>query len=195
MSKKPSQSRHRIPAFVLDNAMQCDPIDDRYQAEIDASMAKLERQFAKAQKAHEAALAKQERLRERTEALAAKKAEQELVAAHRADEESKLTDRIALIKQAAQSARVKSARADQERRHAEAIAQRNAQTAQRKAAIVAARDHERQLVAVRAQLRNAEADTAERYREFKEIERLMMPGNYAGQAHRATGVSHWAGAR
>lgn len=192
MSKNPKQSRHRIPTFVLETN-RADEIDDRYQAEIDSSMAKLQRRYAKAQKAHEAALAKQERLQLRAEQLAEKKAAQERIAEHRADEESKLTERLAVIKEAAKASRISAAQAEQERRHAEAVAQRNAWTEQRKAALRSAREHEKQLVATRSALRYAKADTAERYREFKEIERLMMPGNYAGRVHRGSGVNHWAG--
>jgi membrane protein involved in colicin uptake len=194
MSKKPKQSRHRVPSSVLDAALKADEIDDRYQVEIDSSIAKLQRQYVKAQKAHAAAVARQERIRLQAEALAEKKAAQERIASHRADEEAKLTDRMAVIKEAAKNSRIAAIRAGQERQYAEFIARRNAQTEQRKAALKAARDHERQLIAARNALRTAEATTAERHRELKEIELLMMPGNYAGRSHRDTSARHWAGA-
>jgi hypothetical protein len=53
MAKKPHKSRHRIPTCALEP--RSDPIDERYQAEIDASMAHLERRYRRGQKALEAA--------------------------------------------------------------------------------------------------------------------------------------------
>lgn len=51
MSKKPRRSRHRVP--VLE--MVSDPIDERYQREVDYSTSRLERAYRKAQAALEAA--------------------------------------------------------------------------------------------------------------------------------------------
>jgi hypothetical protein len=63
VSKKPKQSRHRVPTFVLENALQGESISERYQGEVDASVAKLERRYAKAQKALEAAERRAEKVR------------------------------------------------------------------------------------------------------------------------------------
>lgn len=193
MSKKPKQSRHRIPGFVLEQAMAPEPVDDRYQAEVDASMARLQRQFEKAQKAHAAALVKQERLQAQTNALAEKKAAQEQIAARRASEELRLTEYMRRIKEAAKTSRVEQARAQHELNYQEFLERRNQQTAQRQAALKAAREHERELVIARNSLRAATENLAERHRELKEIERLMMPGNYAGRVHRSSPAQHWAG--
>src|SRR6516225_5204812 len=62
MSKKPKQSRHRIPACAL--GLKSDPIDERYQMEVDMSTHRLERAYAKAQKALAAAEARAERARQ-----------------------------------------------------------------------------------------------------------------------------------
>lgn len=51
MSKKPRRSRHRVPVFD----MVSDPIDERYQREVDYSTSRLERAWRKAQAALEAA--------------------------------------------------------------------------------------------------------------------------------------------
>lgn len=51
MSKKPKCSRHRVPTLT----MVSDPVTPEYQAEVDRSMARLERRHVKAQKALEAA--------------------------------------------------------------------------------------------------------------------------------------------
>jgi len=59
MSKNHSRSRHRIPDCALE--LKPDPIDERYQAEIDASIAKLEQRYRRAQKALEAAARRAER--------------------------------------------------------------------------------------------------------------------------------------
>lgn len=57
MSKKPQKSRHRVPV----REMVSDPIDDRYQREVDYSTARLERAWRKAQAALEASRRKAER--------------------------------------------------------------------------------------------------------------------------------------
>src|SRR6516225_3893379 len=62
MSKKPKQSRHRIPACAL--GLKSVPIDERYQMEVDMSTHRLERAYAKAQKALAAAEARAERARQ-----------------------------------------------------------------------------------------------------------------------------------
>jgi chromosome segregation ATPase len=59
MSKKPARSRHRIPTLAV---RPSDPVDDRYQAEIDASVGRLTRRYEAAQKRLQAAEAKAERL-------------------------------------------------------------------------------------------------------------------------------------
>lgn len=68
MSKKPKRSRHRIPDCALE--LRADPIDERYQWEIDQSVAHLERRYQKAQKALEAAERRVENVRLAIEAAA-----------------------------------------------------------------------------------------------------------------------------
>jgi hypothetical protein len=111
VSKKPKRTRHRIPACAYQPAP--DLIDDRYQAQIDASVARLERAYRKAQKALSAA---EERLS-------------------------------------------------------------RAETKPAPPALI-------------VNLRT-EVDTRER--ELREIELLMMPGNYAGRQHRAFTARHTHG--
>lgn len=53
MSKKPKHSRHRIPPQAF--AMRSDPIDDRYQVEVDYSTSRLQRRYDRACKARDAA--------------------------------------------------------------------------------------------------------------------------------------------
>lgn len=60
MSKKPTRSRHRVPTIT---EIRSDPIDDRYQREVDHSVAKLEQRYRRAQKALDAAERRAERAR------------------------------------------------------------------------------------------------------------------------------------
>jgi hypothetical protein len=69
MSKKPKRSRHRIPACALQP--KSDPVDERYQAEIDASITKLEARYRKAEKALAAAERRAEAARAELAAAAA----------------------------------------------------------------------------------------------------------------------------
>lgn len=59
MSKKPKTSRHRVPTEYVRPA---DPIDDRYQAEIDRSVSRLTKKYEAARKRLEAAEARAEKL-------------------------------------------------------------------------------------------------------------------------------------
>lgn len=186
MSKKPKQSRHRVPTLTVTS----DEITPEYQAEVDASMDRLARRYAKAQKALEEAEAKAERARVQAEALAEKQVEAERVAQHRAEEEARLSEYIERIKLAAKDARVSEAREDLERKRREATERRNAATAQRKAELKAARVRREQIAHSRSTFSRLENEVAERRRELREIERLMMPGNYAGRNHRGTGQPH-----
>jgi hypothetical protein len=61
MSKKPNRSRHRIPLCAY--AVRSDSVEDRYQAEVDSSTARLERRYRKAAKALEAAEHRADRAR------------------------------------------------------------------------------------------------------------------------------------
>lgn len=191
MSKKPKQSRHRVPTI----AMTSDEITDDYQAEVDASMERLRRRYDKAQKALLAAEAKAERARIHAEELAAKQAESERIAKHREAEECRLSDRIAQIKQAAQKSRVAAAKAQLEQQRLAAVVERNRQTELRKAEQKAIRDRNTQIALHRNRFRSLESDVHERRREVREIELLMMPGNYAGRSHRGGGPMHNAGRR
>jgi len=180
MSKKPKQSRHRVPAL----SMSSESVDQKYQAEVDASIAHLEKRYAKAHKALEAAEAKAERARLQAERLAEQQAAAERAAQKRLEEEARLGEYIALIKQAAKDARVEEARSELERKHREALARRNAQTVQRKADLKAIRDRREEIAKSRNNYRQLESMAAEHRREVREIELLMMPGNYAGRSHR-----------
>lgn len=182
MSKKPKKSRHRIPTL----SMTSDPVDADYQAEVDASMERLRKRYERAEKALVAAEAKAERSREQAERLAAKQQEAERVLANRKAEEERLQQYIANIKLAAQNARVAAAREDLERKHQAAILRRNAQTELRRAEAKAIRQRELDIRSARAaHLRHGD-EAYERRRELREIERLMMPGNYASSGHRGT---------
>lgn len=59
MSKKPQASRHRVPAVAY---MRSDPVTPEYQAEVDRSTAKLEKQFRDAQKRVEATQRRRDRV-------------------------------------------------------------------------------------------------------------------------------------
>lgn len=176
--------------------MVSDEVTPEYQAEVDASMERLQRRYAKAQRALEAAEAKAERARLHAEELAAKQAEAERIAQHQADEESRLAEYIVRIKDAAQKSRVAEARAELERKHCEAIAQRNAATARRQAEIKNARQQCLLAAKRRVDLIRFESDASERRRELREIENLMMPGNYVGRENRGRSTAkHTTGAR
>ena len=194
MSKKPLQSRHRIPDAALE--LRADPITDRYQAEVDASVARLERAYRKAQAALEAAERRADKAKSRAEALATKQAEAAAIAEHRAAEESRLSEYIARIKEAAQASRVAAARDEQVRRKQEATDKRNAITALRKQEAKANREREQQLAHTRRELVGLQNIVEERRRELRVIEQLMRPGNYAGGNHRGNGtVRHTHGER
>lgn len=173
--------------------MKCDPITPEYQAEIDLSIARLERQYRRAEAALQAAEKRAERRRSYLESLAAKQAEAQQIAERRASEEARLSEYIKLIKQAAQQSRVAAARAEQERKRAEVTFKRNAITALRKQEAKTALEREQELARGRIQLELLDADVLERRRELREIERLMMPGNYAGRSHRAVTARHTHG--
>lgn len=189
MSKKPRRSRHRVP--ILE--MRSDPITPEYQAEIDQSVARLERRYRKAEAALQAAERRAEHRRRHIETLAIKQAEAQRIAEHRASEESRLSEYIERIKQAAINSRLASARAEQERKRAEVTAKRDAVTALRKQEAKAAREREQEIARSRSQLELLDAEVGERRRELREIERLMMPGNYAGRSHRAVTARHTHG--
>lgn len=191
MSKKPKQSRHRVPTIT----MTSDEVTDDYQAEVDASMERLRRRYDKAQKALLAAEAKAERARIHAEELAAKQAESERIAQNRELEERRLSDRITQIKLAAQESRVAEGKARLEQQRQAAVAERNRQTELRKAEQKAIRDRNAQIALHRNRFRSLESDVHERRREVREIEMLMMPGNYAGRSHRGTGAVHNSGRR
>jgi membrane protein involved in colicin uptake len=190
-TKKPRQSRHRVPPLT----MVSDGVDDDYQAEVDASVARLEARYRKAEKALAAAEDKAERKRLVAEALAEKHRQAEAAAAHRAEEESRLTEYIERIKEAAKNSRVAEARAELERKHREAVERRNAQTAQRKTEAKAVRDFEKQIAAARASSVSLQGAVVERRRELREIELLMMPGNYSGRDHRKRAGQHFSNYR
>jgi hypothetical protein len=58
-------SRHRIPTAVLERAIEPDVVDDRYQAQVDANMARVERRYRHAQKALQVAVDKAARAEQR----------------------------------------------------------------------------------------------------------------------------------
>lgn len=59
MSKKPKQSRHRVP---VDYVRPPEPVSERYQAEIDSSVSRLTRKYERAQKRLAATEARRDRL-------------------------------------------------------------------------------------------------------------------------------------
>jgi len=192
VSKKPTRSRHRIPAIAF-SPKESEPIDERYQAEIDASMARLERMYRSAQKALESAERRAERARVHAENLSRKQESARLVAERRAAEESRLSEYLGRIKDAARNARLGEARAAQERKQEEVLAERNTVTALRKAEARESRERERLLMKVRAESGELKKLVEERRRELREIERLMMPTGYAGRDHRAFTARHTSG--
>lgn len=176
MSKKPKRSRHRIPTL----AIRSDPVTDDYQAEIDASMERLARRHARAQKAAEAAELKAERARQHAENLERKHAEAERIAANKAAEANRSGEYVERIKEAAKNARVGQARAEAEARQQAARRQIEAQERLRR---------EQDIASARNRYSLLEAEAAQRRQEVREIEALMMPGNYAGRDHRGRGTA------
>jgi len=190
MSKKPKQSRHRIPILEL----KADPINEQYQAEIEQSVARLEARYRKAEKALEAAEVKADRARVHAENLARKQAEAEAIAVNRLENERRLSENIDRIKDAAKNARVAEARAELERQQREVTEKRNTETARRREDAKAARDRQELIAKSRIAIRSFESEVAERRRELREIELLMRPGNHASASHRGTGsVRHTHG--
>lgn len=191
MSKKPKQSRHRVPVLAVSEAV----IDDDYQTEIDQSQSRLEARYRKAEKALAAAEIKAERHRIHTENLARKQAQAAEIAANRLENELRLTENILRIKEAAKNSRVAEARAELERKHQEAVTKRNAETLARKAEAKQAREREQLIRRSRSVIRTLEDEVSERRRELHEIKLLMMPGSYAGSDHRGHTIRHTAGGR
>lgn len=182
MSKHPKRSRHRIPDCALQ--LRSDPIDERYQTEVDMSVNRLEARYRKAAKALAAAEAKAERVRQQIDRLADQQAEAARIAAHRAQEQARLLEYIENIRVAAQQSRVATTRAELDRKHREAIAKRNAATAQRKAEAKAVRRREQQITLARRQHAQLECLVEDRRRELHEIELLMQPEGYGRDARR-----------
>ncbi|WP_157663001.1 hypothetical protein [Prescottella equi] len=191
MSKKPKQSRHRVPPEYVRPA---DPVDERYQAEIDRSVNRLTKQYEAAAR-HLAALERRaERARQTAEAQSTAKARAEEIATNRAEAERLLTQRIEEIKEAAKRARVDGARRELDRRRAEVETERRRATEERKAQLRQARERETRLRASRASLAGLELQIEERRRELREIERLMMPSHYGNRDSRSRGARHETGA-
>lgn len=188
MSKKPKRSRHRVPAL----SVMSDPVDAEYQAEVDLSMAHLEKRYAKAQKALAAAELKAQRAQEHAANLRRKQEESAAIAANREAEEQRLGEYIEQIKKAAKDARIRKSREELAAKQREAVRRRDALAAQRKAEARQRLERERHIATTRTRFKALEAEVAERSREVREIERLMMPGNYAGRSHRR-GPRHQAG--
>lgn len=87
MSKKPKKSRHKVPVSQL---WRSDPITPEYQAEVDRSTERLQREYEKALKAKERA----ERRRERAEKNKRIAEEQRLSAAKRRKAEREYEQRL-----------------------------------------------------------------------------------------------------
>ncbi|SHU20739.1 Uncharacterised protein [Mycobacteroides abscessus subsp. abscessus] len=187
MSKKPKRSRHRIPTLTITS----DPITPEYQAEVDASMERLRRRYEKAQKALADAEARAERAAVHAENLARKQAEAERVAANRLAEEQRLTEYIERIKQAAKESRVAAARDELERQRDDAMRRRAEAITRRQ--VEAKQNREREVLLAQSRSNHASLTelSAERRRELREIELLMMPGNYAGRNHRGRSAQHF----
>lgn len=191
MSKKPKRSRHRVPTI---HVMRSDPVTAEYQREVDASVARLEARYRKAQKGLAAAELRAQRARDEAQRLTEKQAEARRVAEHRLAEEQRLTEYIEQIRAAAQRARVASARAALERQQQAVTAQRNAATEARRQAARAVRDRNEVIARHRTTIATLDADIAERRRELREIERLMMPDHYNNRDSRRRTAQHQAGA-
>lgn len=181
MSKHPKRSRHRVPPLV---GLVSDPIDERYQVEVDVSTARLEQRYRRAEKALRAAEAKAERVRVQIERLAEQQAEATRIAVHRAQEQSRLLEHIEAIKTAARQSRVTGARAELERKQREAVARRDAATRARKAEAKAAREREAQIVLARRQHAVLEVAVTDRRAELREIQMLMQPEGYGRDTRR-----------
>lgn len=190
MSKKPKQSRHRVPT---DYVRPADPIDEQYQAEIDRSITRLTKRYAAAEK-HLAALEKRaERARIHAEQLADTQARQQIVAANRVENERLLSERIATIKEAAKNQRVEAARAKLLAQHDATVRERNRVTEERKAQAKAARLREEQIRKSRRTFTDLQVEIEERRRELREIERLMMPGSYNNRDSKKGSARHETG--
>lgn len=176
MSKKPKQSRHRVPTLTF----RSDPITPDYQDEIDRSISKLELRYKKAQKALEAAEARAERARLQAESLTEKQAKAQLVAANRLANERRLSEFIETIKQAAKRARVAESRAHLERQRLQVEARRNEETRRRREEAKQLRERARLISQARSSLSLREAEVDERRRELREIEKLMIPDFLSG---------------
>lgn len=191
MSKKPKQSRHRVPP---DYVRPADPIDERYQAEIDRSVSRLTKRYEAAERRLKQLEVKAERAEENAKNLAAAKAASEAVAANRIENERLLTERIATIKAAAKTARVEAARVRLQKQHDSVVVERNRISQQRKLEAKAARDREEQIRRSRISLAGLQESIEERRRELREIERLMMPSSYGNRDSRARSARHETGA-
>ena len=183
MSKKPKRSRHRVPTL----AMASDEVTTEYQGEVDASMERLRRRYEKAQKALAQSEEKAERARRQSERLALKQVEVARVNAQRHAEEARLGEYIERIKEAAKAARVAAAQIELNRKRDDAIRRRNALTELRRAEAKAMRQREVEIGKAKVAVHIHSDQAQERRRELQEIERLMMPGNYAGRNHRGNG--------
>ena len=182
MSKKPKRSRHRVPTL----AMASDEVTTEYQSEVDASMERLRKRYEKTQKALTQSEEKAERARLRQRALLEKQLQVALINAHRHAEEARLGEYIETIKEAAKRARVAAAQDDLERKRADAVQRRDALTELRRAEAKSMRQREVEIKKVKVSLDGYTNESQERRRELREIENLMMPGNYAGRNHRGT---------
>lgn len=190
MSKKPRRSRHRHPT---DYVRPADPIDDRYQAEIDRSISRLTKQYEAAEK-HLAALEKRAgRARLHAEQLESAQARHESIAANRIENERLLSERIATIKEAAKNQRVAAAKAKLQAQHDATVRERARITAERKAQAKAARAREEQIRKSHRAIVDLQGEIEERRRELREIERLMMPATYGGRDSRLRKVRHETG--
>lgn len=189
MSKRPKRSRHRIPAIAF-APKDSEHVDERYQAEVDAAMSRLERMYRNAQKALEAAERRAERTRTHADNLARKQVEAARVAEQRAAEESRLSGYLMRIRDAA---RHTAGESGTEREYADTVAKRNAVTALRKAEARDDRERDRTLSQLCAESAELVELVEERRRELREIELLMMPASYAGREHRAFSARHTAG--
>lgn len=191
MSKSPKKSRHRIPPVTF--ASYKEPLGERYQAEVDASMDKLARQYAKAERALTQIEAKAERARQHQERLESARTRSLEVAANRQRSEQLLSENLTRIKEAAKNARVKEQREKLEAQRADAHRRKLAFEEARRQDQRESRQREIDLKRARAQTLSLADQVEERRRELRAIERLMMPESYNNRDSHRSHVRHQTG--
>jgi len=184
MSKKPKQTRHRIPTEALE--LRSDPITERYQVEVDSSVNRLEKRWHSARKALEHAERKAEHKREKLEELeaAAARTHNYTIAGKNGRENGKENGKGVDTSDSGDIPDPHNSRHDLENRHRDTQAKCPAQTRGAKAQKVSRRQSDREVRETRAAYVTLQAIVGERRRELREIEALMLPDQYAKVGYR-----------